>query len=73
MEVYIKCNKIVIITEPKTIRFNLTKKTDNSLKHEIDFTIKHSEFLSEHTIKSEISLLLSNYKHGSDIYEYRKQ
>ena len=45
---YIEGNKPVIITEPKAIHFYLSKKVDNSLKHEIDFTIKHNElfFLS---------------------------
>ena len=31
MRVYIDDNKVVIITETKTISFNLNKKVDNSL------------------------------------------
>ena len=47
MEVYIGENKLVIITEPRSISFNLTNKADNSLKHKIDSIIKHNEFLNE--------------------------
>ena len=41
---YIYDNKLVI-----TIRFNLTEKLDNSLKHEIDHR-KRNKFLPEHAI-----------------------
>ena len=54
MEVYIDGNKLVLFIEPKIICFNLTKKVDNSLKHEIDCLIKHNEFFAEHRIKNEI-------------------
>ena len=73
MEVIINDNKLVITTEPKTVHFDLSKKIDSSLKHGIDFTIKHNEFLAEDTMKKEIGQLLSKYKHGIDIHEYRKQ
>ena len=43
---YIYDNKLVI-----TIRFNLTEKLDNSLKHEIDHR-KRNKFLPEHAIKN---------------------
>ena len=43
-------NKLVIITEPKTIRFDVPKDVGNNLKHEIDSIIKHSKFLAEHTM-----------------------
>ena len=36
---YIEDNKLVIITEVKTIYFDVPKKCDRSLKHEIDFII----------------------------------
>ena len=58
MGVHSKNNKLVIITEPKSFHFDLPKDGGKSLKHETDSTIKHNEFLAEHTIKSEISRLL---------------
>ena len=48
MGVQFEDNKLVIITEPKTFHFDLRKDVDN-LKHEIDFIIKHIEFLAENT------------------------
>ena len=36
MGVIINYNKLVIITEPKTIHFSFSKKIDNFLKHEIN-------------------------------------
>ena len=51
MGVIINDNKLVIITEPKTIHFSFSKKIDNFLKHEINLIIKHNEFLAEHPIK----------------------
>ena len=43
MGVIVKDNKLVIITEPKTIHhFDLPEKVDNKLNHEIDFIIKHN-------------------------------
>ena len=36
MGVYNDNNKLVIIIGPKSIRFNLTNKVYNSLKHEVD-------------------------------------
>ena len=59
MVVYIDNNKLSIITMPKTIRFNLAKKMDNSLKQEIDFVIKRNGFLAEERIKTR----LTNYEH----------
>ena len=52
-------NKLVIITEPKTISFNLTKKVDNNLKNEVDHIIKHNGFMAEHRVKNEIEQLFS--------------
>ena len=53
--VYIDNNKLLIITVPKTIRFNLAKKMNNSLKQEIDFVIKRNGFLAEERIKTRLS------------------
>ena len=39
MRVIIKDNKLVIITEPKTIYFDLTEHVVNNLKNEISFII----------------------------------
>ena len=50
MRMYIKCNKLVIITESQTFYFVLPKDADNNLKHEVDFII---QFLAEHTTKKQ--------------------
>ena len=50
MRMYIKCNKLVIITESQTFYFVLPKDADNNSKHEIDFII---QFLAEHTTKKQ--------------------
>ena len=68
MAAIIKRNKLVIITEPKTIQV-----VNSNLKYEIDYIIRHNGFLAKHTIKNEIGQLLSKYKHGNSIHEYRKQ
>lgn len=41
--------------------------------HEIDFIIKYNGVLAEHTIKNNISQLLSQYKHRNNIQEHEKQ
>ena len=51
MGVHIEENKVVTITEPKAIHFNLSKNAVNNLKHEIDLFIKRKELLAEHTTK----------------------
>ena len=73
MGVYIEDNKLVIITKPKTIHFDLLKDVGNNLKYESDSLIKHNEFLAEHTLKSKISRLFFQFKHGNDIQEHGKQ
>ena len=73
MGVYIDDTKLVIITEPISTGLNLTKKVNNSLKHEIDSIIRYNGYLAKERIKNEIERLLSKYKHGHDIHEYRKQ
>ena len=45
MGVYFDNHKLVIITGPKSIRFNSTNKVDNSLKHETNSIIRPNEFL----------------------------
>ena len=40
MGVYIKDNKFVIITEPKSFYFDLSKNIHKNLRHGIDFCIK---------------------------------
>ena len=44
MGVIIKNNKLMIITEPKTIHFDLPRYIDNNLKRRIDFITKYNEF-----------------------------
>ena len=56
----IKQNKLlIIIIEPKTIYFDLVRRCDNNMKHEIDFVTKHNDFLADYTTKTEVSGLLS--------------
>ena len=40
IQVHIEDNKLVIITETKTVHFDLSEDVDNNLKYEIDFIIK---------------------------------
>ena len=54
MEVII-ITETVIITEPKTIHFDLSKDVGKNLKYEIDAIIKDNNFLAKHTIKNAIS------------------
>ena len=53
--VNIQDSKLVIITEPKIIHFDLPKDVGNNLKDETHFIIKYIEFLVQHTIKNKIS------------------
>ena len=69
MGVYIEDNNLVIITELKTIQFDLPKNVGNNLKYETDSIIKYNEILPEHKIKNGISQLLFKYKHRKDIHE----
>ena len=55
MGVHVGDNKIVIIIRPKTFYFHLNKDVYKSFKYKIDFTLKHYDFLTEHTINSQIS------------------
>ena len=51
---------MIIIRDSKTFYFNVDfpKDVDESLKHEIEFTIKSNESLAENKIKKEIEQLL---------------
>ena len=51
MRVHTGDNKLVTITEPKTIHFDLFKDPNNNLKHKIDFITKHYELLPGQAIK----------------------
>ena len=76
MDIIIKDTKIMIMTEPKTIRFGLPK-------HKSDFIIRQNDFLAENTMKNEIVQIyycpniyiyvISRYKHGNDIPKHRNQ
>ena len=63
---FIKDNKLLKMTEPKTVYFDLPKDVDSNRKHGIGYMIKHDEFLVGHTIKT--IQLLSKYNHGSDVH-----
>lgn len=44
--VIINENKLLLIAESKAIRFDLPKDVGKNLRHEIDFILKHNEFLA---------------------------
>ena len=73
MGVHSNKNKLLIITEPKTIYFDLPQDVVTNLMQETDYIIKQNECLAEHTIKNELSSLLSKHKHGNNIHEHWKQ
>ena len=68
--VHINDNKLLIITEPKTIYFDLNQDVVHNLKQEIGFIIMQNDFLADHTIKNEISRILSKPKHGNYNNQY---
>ena len=55
MGVHSNKNKLLIITEPKTIYFDLPQYVVTNLMQETDYIIKQNECLAEHTIKNELS------------------
>ena len=55
MGVHSHKNKLSIITEPKTIYFDLPEDAVTNLMKETDYMIKQNECLAEHTMKSELS------------------
>ena len=73
MGVIIKDKKLVIIAKRKVIQFDLPKHVNSNLKDGFKLIIKYNRFAAEHTIKNEISRLLSKYKPGNDIHEHAKQ
>ena len=66
---------MIMIRDPKTsyFDFNRPKDVDENLKNKMEFIIKSNESLAENKLKNEIEQLLSQYKHGNDIHEQRKQ
>ena len=68
--VHINDNKLLIITEPKTIYFDLTQNVVNNLKQGTDFIITQNDFLADHAIKNEICRILSKHKHGNYNHQY---
>ena len=52
--------KLVLKKTSKTFYFDLPKDVDNNLMHAIDFIIKHSEVLAEHTEKMRLVNCCSN-------------
>ena len=66
MGVYIDDNKLVIITEPKTIPIDSPIKINKSLYYDIKFIvgrIESSAEYAEYTIKDEIRQILFTYGH----------
>ena len=65
---------IIVIRDPKTFYFyfNWPKDVDENSKHETEFITKNNESLAENKIKNQTEQLLSKYKHGNNIHEYRK-
>ena len=61
MKIYYE--NLVIIVSPKTIRVNLPRKINQSLKHDIKFIVVCDEYLAEYTIKNKIIQLLLQYQH----------
>ena len=72
MGVYIDDNKLVKLTEPKTICFALTNNVVNNFKQKTESFINNYEFLVENRIKNNIDQLLKNCKHGNNIQKHRK-
>ena len=70
MRIYFNYKKLVIITSPKSIRFNLLVEVNKSLERKIKFFIRHNESLAAHIIKTRISF---KYKHENDTLEHIKQ
>ena len=68
--VHINDKNLLIITEPKTISFDLPQDVVNNLKQEADYITNKNEFLAQYTIKNEISWSLSIQKHGNNIHEH---
>ena len=50
MGVHIDNNRLVIITEPKSVRIDLPININKSLEHDIKFMVSRNESLTEYTI-----------------------
>ena len=72
MGVHFRHTKFVIIVKRKIFDFDLPKDVDKNLTNEV-YLIKTHNILAEYITKDKITQLLSKYKHGSNIYEHRKQ
>ena len=72
MGAYIDYIELITTTELKAFCFDLPKDAESNLVNEIYSIRKQNELLAEHTIKNEVSQLLSKYKHVNDIHEHRK-
>ena len=55
MRIYINYKKLVIITSPKSIRFDFPIEVKKRLEHKIKFFISHNESLAAYLIKTRIS------------------
>ena len=71
MGVNINRKTFLITAKLKTFYFDLPKDDEKNLKQENDFIIKHNNIIAEHTVKNEISKLLSKYKHENHVHEHR--
>ena len=65
-KIFFDGKKVVIMTSPKLIRFDISTEVNKSLEHEIRFITNRNESLAECAIKNEISQLLFKYKHEQD-------
>ena len=66
---------MTVIRDPKSFYFDFDwpENVDKNLKHETQFTRKSYESLAGNKIKPRLKQLLSNYKHGNNVYERGKQ
>ena len=64
---------MIAISDPKTFCFNfdLPKKVDENLKHEIEFNMESNESLAEITIKMRLDNYCQNM-FGNNIHRHRK-
>ena len=69
---YIEDDKLVLVTKPKTVHFNLTKDAWD-LKCEIDSTMKHNEVSAEHTIKKRLNDYCSNLSMETIMMDTKKK
>ena len=69
---YIEDDKLVLVTKPKTVHFNLTKDAWD-LKCEIDSTMKHNEVSAEHAIKKRLDDYCSNLSMETIMMDTKKK